>query len=104
MVKSGYRPPCSDANGRDLCANSGFHYRALQLNRPRERSPSQGCEPRSSHRTFLPVLLPRPCQPGSTRAQRATARAVSFCDPNRTRRPEPNRQGEASRGPSTSSA
>jgi hypothetical protein len=32
MVKSGYRPPYSDANGRDLCANSGFHYRALQLN------------------------------------------------------------------------
>jgi hypothetical protein len=32
MLKSGYRPPYSDANGRDLCASSGFRYRALQLN------------------------------------------------------------------------
>jgi hypothetical protein len=39
MVKSGYRPPCSDANGRDLCANSGFHYRALQLNAPPKEAP-----------------------------------------------------------------
>jgi hypothetical protein len=42
---------------------------------------SQGCEPRSSHRTFLPVLLPRPRQPDATRAQRAAARAVSFAGP-----------------------
>jgi hypothetical protein len=32
MVKSDYRPPYSDPNGRDLCANSGFYHRALQLN------------------------------------------------------------------------
>jgi hypothetical protein len=33
MVKSGYRPPYSDANGRDLCANSGFHYHAFAFER-----------------------------------------------------------------------
>src|SRR5271169_2742071 len=41
------------------------------------------CEPRSSHRTFLPVPQPRTRQPSATRAQRATARAVSFFGPSR---------------------
>jgi hypothetical protein len=36
------------------------------------------CEPRSSHTNFFSGLQPRPRQPSAARAQRATARAVSF--------------------------